>query len=161
MANLCSKPPVMATSFRRLESYLLFSMLKQASNEVDVLKSLPRPEYKDMLNRRNSELEKDAMISRRKQQVPDVIIILDSKKQKYCSFANLKLWMQSFKLDEYDPAEIERLTITLKRDSKCHSLPNIQKGNNDTCVAFSSTIHSHPTKFDHCTRLQSHHAFAK
>ena len=89
--------------------------------KLDVLKSLPLPEYKDMLNRRNSELEKAAMISRREQQVPDVIITLDSKKQKYGSFANLKLWIQSkFKLDEYDHDEIERLTIKLKR-----AIPNV------------------------------------
>ena len=56
--------------------------------KLDVLKRLQWPEYKDVLALRNSELKKDAMISRGKQQqVPDVNIILDSKKQKYYSFA--------------------------------------------------------------------------
>ena len=67
---------------------------------------------------RNSEIKKDAMISRGKQQqMPDVNIILDSEKQSIFPFAKLNLWMKSFKLDKYDSAEIERLQTTLKCDA--------------------------------------------
>ena len=127
--------------------------------KLDVLKRLPWPEYKDVLTFRNSELKKDAMISRSKQQQgPNVNIILDSKKQIYYPFPHLKLWMRSkFKLDKYDPAEIERLRTVLKRDAPDVTLfSNPQNRNIDTCIASPSSILPHSAKFDHCTCVRSH-----
>ena len=134
-------------------SLFIFYAEDKPPMKLDVLKRLPWPQYKDVLAFRNSELKKDAMISQGKQQIPDVNIILDSRKQNYYPFFLLKPWMQSFKLDKYDPAEIERLKKTLKREAPNVTLFNTQRRSNDKCVAFPSSIHSHPTKFDHCTYI--------
>lgn len=104
-------------------SFLFYAEDKPPMN-LDVLKNLSWPKYKDVLAFRNSELKKNAMISRGKQQqMPNVSIILDSKKGEYLPFAKLKDRMQSFKLGKYDHGEIERLQNTLKRDA-----PNVVLG---------------------------------
>ena len=59
--------------------------------KLDVLKSLPWPEYKDVLAFRNSELKKEAMISRGKQQVPNVSIILIQGNKAIIPFFSSKL----------------------------------------------------------------------
>jgi hypothetical protein len=108
-------------------AFIFYAENKPPMN-LDVLKKLPWPEYKDVLALRNSRIKNDAMISRSKQQVPNVNIILDSKKQIHYPFPLLKLWMHSkFKLDKYDPAEIERLRTILKRDAPDVTLYEIHK----------------------------------
>ena len=79
----------MVIAFLKMEGYsFIFYAEDKPPMKLDVLKKLPWPEYKDVLTFRNSELKKDAMISRSKQQqVPNVNIILDSKKQSYYPFA--------------------------------------------------------------------------
>ena len=63
--------------------------------KLDVLKNLSWPKYKDLLTLRSSEHKKKAMISRGRQQIPNVTIILDSKKGQIYSFTKLNHWMQS------------------------------------------------------------------
>ena len=84
--------------------------------KLDVLKSLPWPEYKDVLAFRNSRIINDVQISRRNQQLtPNAKVTIDSKKGMYLTFAQLKVWVQlRFKFSKYDPAETERLFDALK-----------------------------------------------
>jgi hypothetical protein len=109
-------------------SFIFYAKDKPPMN-LDVLKKLPWPEYKDVLAFRNAELKRDATISRSKQQqVPKVNIILDSKNQIYLPFANLKLWVQlAFNLDKYDRNEIERLFGMLKFKAPDVALFSIRK----------------------------------
>ena len=87
--------------------------------KLDVLKRLQWPEHKDVLAQRNSDIKKYAQNSRGKQQqMPNVDIILDSKRRKYLPFAKLSLWVHSnLKLDKYDSDEIQQLQTVLKLEA--------------------------------------------
>ena len=101
-----------------MKPFFIFYNENKPPMRRDVLKRLPWPKDKDLLAFRNSEIEEFATAALRKQsQVSDAVIILDKQKQSYLPFAQLRPWIRrSFRLDKFNPIEIDRLIATLARD---------------------------------------------